>query len=294
MSTTFDHLAQPIDIGKVRLKNRIMKNGTGFFWDDPRTGSFMDDRYIAYFEALARGGAALVSSATGPLTRDLDTGMPGYRVLSDDYIPGWQRWAEAVHRHDCLAFHQIFQLGPMAPLLIKVPPSQSASALPRDRSPRPGFGDFRAFTVPEIEDMVDLFAAAAERMQRAGLDGTEINGACNHLLNNFLSRAWNQREDQYGTQTMANRTRLYVDIITEIKRRNGADWPIIALLNAREVDLEDGITLAESTEFATILVAAGADALEVRAEYYTWTQDVERRESLHFPDMYLYPHRTGP
>lgn len=294
MTMTYDHLAQPISIGSVRLKNRIMKNGTGFFWDDPSTGGFMNDRYLDYFEELAKGGAALISSATGPLTRDLDAAMPGFKVLTDDYIPGWQRWADTLHRHDCLAFHQLFHLGPMAPLLVKVPPSKSASALPREKSPRPGFGDFTAFTIPEIEDMVDLFAGAAERMKKAGLDGTELNGACNHLLNNFLSRAWNKREDEYGTQTMENRTRLFVDIIKEIKRRNGADWPLIAMMNGEEVDLADGITLAESTQFAKLFVLAGADALEVRAEYYTWVDDDDRRESLHFPDVYFYPERNGP
>ncbi|MBT8224631.1 MAG: FAD-dependent oxidoreductase [Dactylosporangium sp.] len=291
---TYPNLARPIDLGPVRLKNRIMKNGTGFFWDDPGTGSFVDDRYIAYFEALARGGAALVSSATGPLTRDVAARMPGYKVLTDEYLPGWRRWAEAVHRHDCLAFHQLFHLGPMTPLLIKAPPGVSASAIPREQSPRPGFGVPRELTVAEIEDVVDLFAGAAERMRRAGLDGTELNGACNHLLNNFLSRAWNRRTDEYGPQTVANRTRLFVNVIREIKRRNGAGWPLIALMNAREVDLADGITLEESKQFARAFVAAGADAIEVRAEYYTWTADVERRESLHFPDAYFYPGHEGP
>lgn len=136
MSKTFENLARPIDIGKVRLKNRIMKNGTGYFWDDPDTGSFMDDRYIAFFEALAKGGAALVSPATGPLTREVAAKMPGYKVLTDEYIPGWKRWADAVHKHDCLAFHQLFHLGPMAPLLIKVPASGSASSIPREESPQ--------------------------------------------------------------------------------------------------------------------------------------------------------------
>lgn len=293
MSETFENLAQPIDIGKVRLKNRIMKNGTGLFWDDPDTGSFMNERYIAYFEALAKGGVALVSTATGPLTRDVDAKMPGFKLLTDAYIPGWQRWADAVHKYDCLAFHQIFHLGPMTPLLIKAPAGVSASSIPREESPRPGFEVPRELTIPEIEDMVDLFASATERMKRAGLDGTELNGACNHLLNNFLSRAWNRRTDEYGTQTVENRTRLFVNVIKEIKRRNGKDWPLIVLMNAQEVDLTDGITLEESKQFAKVFVEAGADALEVRGEYYTWTQDADRRESLHFPDVYFYPGHEG-
>ena len=294
MTTKYRHLAAPIRIGQLELKNRFMKNGTGFFWDDTSTGSHMNQRYLDYFETLAKGGTALISSATGPLIRDVGARMPGFKINHDDYLPGWRQWADVVHRHGAVAFAQIFHLGPMAPLLVKVPPSASASAIPRELSPRPGFGDFRAFTVPEIEDIVDQFAAAAERTKAAGIDGTELNAACNHFVNNFLSRAWNRREDSYGAQTMENRTRVAVQIISEIKRRNGADWPLIMLMNGIEVDLADGITIEESTEFAKIFVAAGADALEVRGEYYTWTKDVERRESLHFPDMYLYPHRTGP
>lgn len=291
---TYEHLAAPIQLGGLQLKNRFMKNGTGFFWDDPSTGSHMNQRYLDYFEALAKGGTALISSATGPLIRDVSAKMPGFKINSDDYVPGWRQWADVVHRHGALAFAQIFHLGPMAPLLVKVPPSASASAIPREQSPRPGFGEFRAFTVAEIEDIVDQFAAAAERTKAAGLDGTELNAACNHFVNNFLSRAWNRREDEYGAQTMENRTRVAVQIISEIKRRNGTDWPLIMLMNGLEVDLDGGITIEESTEFAKVFVAAGADALEVRGEYYTWTKDVDRRESLHFPDMYLYPHRTGP
>ena len=294
MSTPYPHLAQPIDIGAVTSKNRFMKNGTGFFWDDPGTGSFMNDRYLDYFEILAKGGAGLISSATGPLTRDLGAPMPGFKVLTDEYIPGWQKWAGVVQKHGALAFHQLFHLGPMTPLFVTAPSGISASSIPREESPRPGFSVPREATVAEIEDVVDLFASAAERMKRAGLDGTEVNGACNHFLNNFLSRAWNRREDEYGTQTLENRTRPFVSVIREIKRRNGADWPVIALFNAAEIDLADGITIDESKQFAHAFVEAGADALEVRAEYYTWVDDVDRRQSLHFPDVYFYPGHEGP
>jgi len=291
--TKFEYLAEPIYIGKVRLKNRMMKNGTGFFWDDPADKSRMNDKYIAYFEALAKGGAALVSSATSPLTRDIDAPMPGYRMRTDEFIPGWKKWADTIHKYDCLAFHQLFHLGPMLPLFVEAPAGVSASSIPNELSPIPRFNVPREITIPELEDMVDLFASTAERFKKAGLDGTEVNGACNHLLNNFLSRAWNKRTDEYGTQTLENRTRLFVNIIKEIKRRNGKDWPIIALINAMEVDLKDGITIEESRQFARKLVEAGADAIEVRAEYYIHVDDNKRRESLHFPDIFFYPGHEG-
>jgi 2,4-dienoyl-CoA reductase (NADPH2) len=290
-TTTFDKLGEPIYIGKARLKNRMMKNGTGFFWDDPTTGGFMTDRYIGFFEALAKGGLALASSAVQPMQ---EGPMPGFRILGDEYIPGWAKWADAIHKHDCLAFHQLFHLGGMSPLFAKAPAGVAASSIPKELSPRPHFEVAREITIPEIEDVVDLFASAAERMKKAGLDGTEINGACNHLINSFLSRAWNKREDEYGPQSIENRTRLFVAIIKEIKRRNGADWPIIALFNGMEPDLEAGITIEESKQFAQVLEAAGADAMEIRAEFYTWTKDPRRRDSTHFPDIYFYPESPEP
>ncbi|MBP1610759.1 MAG: NADH:flavin oxidoreductase / oxidase family, partial [Acidobacteria bacterium] len=72
-------------------------------------------------------------------------------------------------------------------------------------------------------------------------------------------------------------------------RRNGKDWPLIMLMNAMEVDLKDGLTIQETKQFAKMFEQAGADAIEIRAEYYRWTNNVKRRDSTHFPDVYFYP-----
>jgi 2,4-dienoyl-CoA reductase (NADPH2) len=290
-NTKFKHLAEPIYIGKVRLKNRMMKNGTGLFWDDPSTGGFMNDKYIAFFEALAKGSAGLVVSATSPLQVGP---LPGFKIISDEYIPGYKKLADAIHKYDCPAFLQLFHLGGMTPLFVTAPGGVSASSIPKNESPRPGFSVAREITIPEIHGVVEMFAKAAERTKKAGFDGTELNGGCNHLLNSFLSRAWNKRNDEYGCQTMESRARIFIEVIKEIKRLNGKDWPIIALMNALEVDLKDGMTIEESKQFAKMFEEAGADAIELRAEYYTWTKDVKRRESTHFPDAYFYPEHEGP
>jgi 2,4-dienoyl-CoA reductase (NADPH2) len=292
--TKYEYLAQPIYIGKLRLKNRMMKNGTTFFFDllseIPNT---MNDQYIAYFEALARGGAALVTTTVRPLTRDFSVQMPGFSTMGDEFIPGWKKWADAIHKYDCYAFHQLFHLGPVVPYLGYAPPGVSASSIPRETSPVPRYPVPREMTIPELEDIVELFAEAAETMKKAGLDGTELNAGHNHLINAFLSRAWNIRTDEYGPQTIENRTRLFANIIKEIKRRNGEDWPIIALYNGMEVALKDGITIEEGKQIAQKLVEAGADAIEIRAEYYQYPDNNERRDSTHFPDIYLYPGFEG-
>lgn len=285
-SNQFINLAKPIYIGKVRLKNRMMKNGTGLFWDDPTTGGFMNDKYIAFFEALAKGGAGLVVSATSPLQ---DGPLPGFKISTDEHIPGYRKLADAIHKYDCPAFLQIFHLGGMSPLFFKAPAGVAASHIPREISPRPLFEPAREITIPEIQDVIDRFAGAAERTKKAGFDGTELNGGCNHLLNSFMSRAWNKRQDEYGCQSMETRARIVIEILKEIKRRNGKDWPIIMLMNAMEVDLKDGLTIQETKQFAKMFEEAGADAIEIRAEFYTWTKDVKRRDSTHFPDVYFYP-----
>jgi 2,4-dienoyl-CoA reductase (NADPH2) len=285
-SKMFQHLAEPIQIGKLRLKNRMIKNGNSFFWEDPADGGFMNDKYIGFFEALAKGGVALASTTTSPLQ---DGPLPGFKTHSDEFIPGWQKFTDTLHRHDCLAFHQLFHLGGMSPLFFKAPPGVASSSIPKEVSPRPLFEVAREMTIPEIDDVVERFASSAERLKRAGFDGTEINGACNHLLNSFLSRAWNKRTDEYGPQSLENRLRIYVQVIKAIKAACGDDWPIIALMNGMEPSLEEGLRIEETREIAAALVEAGADAIEIRVEHYTWVNDWKRRDSTHFPDIYYYP-----
>jgi 2,4-dienoyl-CoA reductase (NADPH2) len=177
----------------------------------------------------------------------------------------------------------------MSPLFFKAPAGAAASSIPKSESPRPNFEVARELTIPEIEEIVKRFGKAAQRIKKAGFEGIELNAATNHLLNSFLSRAWNKRQDVYGSESMENRTRIVVEILQEIRRRNGQDFAIIALVNGAEVGLKNGITIHESQGIARILQEAGADAIEVRAEFYMRPEDDQLRDSTHFPEIYFYP-----
>jgi len=290
--TGFKRLMEPGHVGSVRTKNRILKTGStlGFYpWED----GHIQQKVIDSYEALAKGGAGIVTVGAAPL------GVPpgrGYLMDDDRYLPGMTRLAEAIRKYDCPAFVQMFHLGPMLPpfLVSSGVRSVAASSLDKGELPLPNLAVPQELSISEIEEIVQQFGDQAERIKRAGFQGIELNAGCNHLLNSFLSRAWNKRQDAYGVGSLESRAKIVVDIIQEVKRLNGKDFAIIALINGAEPGLEKGITPEECQGIAKILQAAGADAIHVRAEFYSKPKDPGLRDSTQLPDIAFYPETPFP
>jgi 2,4-dienoyl-CoA reductase (NADPH2) len=288
----FRRLMEPGYIGSVRTKNRILKTGStlGFYpWED----GHIQQKVIDSYEALAQGGAGIVTVGAAPL------GVPpgrGYKMDDDKYLPDMTRLAEAIRKYDCPAFVQTFHLGPMLPPHLTGLGAQAlaASSLDKSELPLPHLVVPKQLTIAEIEGIVEAFGELVERAQRAGFQGIELNAGSNHLLNSFLSRAWNKRQDAYGVSSLESRAKIVVDIIKEVKRLNGKDFAIIALINGAEPGLKKGMTPEESQGIAKILEAAGADAIHVRAEFYSKLKDFSKRDSTQFPDIAFYPETPFP
>ncbi len=136
-------------------------------------------------------------------------------------------------------------------------------------------------------ELSNRFVKAA-RGKQAGFDCIEIKGASADALNGFLTRRVNRREDDYGPQSIENRTRLFCRMIQKIKEVNGADFPVGALINGcEENDASLGendlyLTVGEAQEIAKALETAGADWIQVRvggtgadSEMNIWAPDVQ-------------------
>ncbi len=256
-------------IGKVRTKNRIVKTCGG--------AEDVAGRNRAFLEGIARGGAGLIiwGDVAPEYPRGVTIPITNRHLEDDTNIPVFGEIAAAIHKHDCPAFMQLFHAGPQAFLREGQQTISSSSLTEKEVSELTASMIPKELTIPEIEDLVDKFASTAERAKKAGFDGVEVNGARMHLINSFLSRAWNKRQDKYGCASLENRSRFLVEIIHEIKSRLGQDFPVITLINGIELRIDKGITVEEAQGFAKILQGAGVDAIHVRAFGYHGFQTID-------------------
>src|SRR5699024_12848833 len=60
----------------------------------------------------------------------------------------------------------------------------------------------------KIKHVIEQYATATRRAIKAGCDGVEISAAQRLLIQTFLSQFSNQREDEYGSQSLDTRCKL--------------------------------------------------------------------------------------
>lgn len=283
-SRQFAKLLEKGQIGRITTRNRMIKtaNGTSFIQPD----GYVGDRALAYYETLAKGGVGLLISESCGVEYPLGVQHPPVQFHLDDdkYIPSYAELAKVVHKHGCPLIIQFQHAGPWNPTgLLPIRDTKAASALTKEELPGPGFAVPRGMSHAEVLEYVDIWAKAAERAAKAGFDGVEINGGTCHQINTFLSRVWNKRDDEYGPQSIENRSRFMCDIVREIKKRLGQDFPVTVLINIVEYRHPKGTTIEEGVQIAKYLAEAGADAIQCRAHSY------HHRDGLIQPEKMFYP-----
>ena len=253
-------LFSPIDLGPVRIKNRIvMAPLTSRYPDDD---GFVTDVQVAYYAARARGGTGLIL-VEGASVSPEGRGWSRHLLAEDDiHIPGLRRIATAIKENGACAFLQIMHCGRQTKRevsgLEQVAPS--AIACPRFREVP------HEATPEDIERLRGDFVQAARRGYEAGFEGVELHAAHGYLLNGFLSPDSNKRTDSYGGST-ENRARFLLEVIEGIQQLLGRDYPISVRLSVEEY-VPGGLHLDESQHIARLLEEAGVAALHASATVY--------------------------
>jgi len=246
----FTKLFTPIKMGGIETKNRIVFSPIRCNY--ATKDGFVSEKNLRHYEERAKGGAGIIIVETTSLT---NVPFVGVRIMiyDDKFIPGLTQLSNCIKKHGARAFIQLLHPGPKDSQKIAV----SASEIPI-RTFRP-----RRLETEEVYGVIQDFVDAGVRAKTAGFEGIELHAAHFYLLSAFLSPYTNTRDDEFGGDT-AGRAKIVCDVVEGIKERAGADFPVSCRINAVEA-LERGITLEESKQIAKLLVAAGADAIDVSA-----------------------------
>jgi 2,4-dienoyl-CoA reductase-like NADH-dependent reductase (Old Yellow Enzyme family) len=105
-----------------------------------------------------------------------------------------------------------------------------------------------------------LFASAARRARTAGFDGVELHFAHAYTMASFLSRL-NSRNDGYGGE-LANRVRLPLEVIRQVRAEVGGDFPVGCRFLADEC-VAGGSGADDAVYFGCEFAGAGLDYLSL-------------------------------
>lgn len=245
--TQYPHLLEPLDLGHVTLKNRVLMGSMHTGLEEMRDWN----RVAEFYAARARGGVGLM--ITGGMAPNPEGGVfPGAAGLyTEDDIADHRTVTDRVHAAGSRIAMQILHAGRyaygkncVAPSAIKAPISPF---VPHELD--------EAGIEKQIADIV----TSATRARQAGYDGVEIMGSEGYLLNQFLVTHTNKRTDRWGG-SYENRMRLPVEVVRRVRDAVGPDFIVIYRLSMIDL-IPDGSTHAEVVQLAQEVERAGASII---------------------------------
>jgi len=247
-------LFEPSEINGMKLANRFVRSAT---WE----GMAADDgactpKLIDLMAGLAKGGVGLIISSHAYVSPEGQAGPWQIGVYDDKLIPGLEDMTTAVHENGGKIVMQLAHAGYFAnPKLTGQTPMAPSNAEGFAKGPR------QEMTADDIQGVVEAYGAAAKRAQTAGFDGVQIHSAHGYLLSQFLSPAFNQRQDEYGGD-IGNRARALVAVLREVRQAVGKEYPVLVKMNCQDF-IENGLQPEDSLQAGKMLVENGIDAIEL-------------------------------
>ena len=241
-------------INGMELSNRFVRSATweGMAAEDGSVTPKLTETMVA----LAKGGVGLIITGQAHILPEGQATPWQLGIYKDELIEGLQEMTAAVHDFGAKIAIQIAHGGTLAAgKLIGRPPLAVSNFEGLSKSPR------EEMTADYIRGLVVAFAEAARRAKAAGFDAVQIHSAHGYLLSQFLSPAFNRREDEYGGG-IDNRARIHVEICRAIRKAVGEEFPVLIKLNGRDF-AENGLGLEDSLRVGRMLADAGLDAIEL-------------------------------
>ena len=258
-------------MGGFTLRNRVAHASivTRFVRNGEVTTPLLD-----YYESRAKGGAGLIVGE--PLAMiNANQDPRRLRVYDDKGMGSLQQLAEAVEQHGCRLIGQAQDPGRGRHEAGRNDSAIGVSALPDDLS----WTVPHVLTTGEIWGVIEEWAQACGRLQRAGFSGVELSAGHGHLFHQFFSSWSNRREDEFGGD-LQGRTRFLRELIAAIRAECGRPF-IIGTKLPGDDGVPNSIDLTEARAIAAEIAATG------EVDYWTFAWGAHSRSLwTHLPNAH--------
>ena len=261
MRQSVEQLFTSFEYGTLSLANRfVMSPMTRNFSPDGVPG----DNVASYYTRRAIAKTGLI------ITEGIGVNHPsaiGHGTMGEENIPvlhgeaalaGWRKVVEKVHSAGGKIIPQLWHMGGVR--------QEGTPPHPEIKSMRPDdmSGD-------DIAAIIAAFASSAANAKAVGFDGVALHGGHGYLIDAFLWKETNSRDDAWGGERK-RRTRFACELVKAVRREVGPDFPILFRLSQWKLQDYEAKLAETPDELAIItgaLVEAGVDIFDVSTRVFS-------------------------
>lgn len=230
MTKAYPTLTSPLKIGPHILKNRMGLGRSAPTYVTGVNSEYPLDTLVRYGREMARNGAAIVTcpGAEWPSfhagNKSTEINSKGIDLSINNVRIAYARLTEAIHNHGSLASISLMRIEPA------------------------GY-DFNDVPLELLESMPDIFADICADYKSLGFDMCCFYMSyCNSLLARSISPVLNKRADKYGGNTMTERAKFSIEVISRVREKCGSDFLIELQISGEEAP--GGYTVDDLIEYA--------------------------------------------
>ncbi|KIY70149.1 FMN-linked oxidoreductase [Cylindrobasidium torrendii FP15055 ss-10] len=271
-------LFQPIDIGDLKMQNRIVVSPMCQY---SAMDGFVTPWHSAHLGGIFTRGPGLTFTEATAVTANGRISPEDAGIWSDAHAQAWSPIVQFAHSQNQKIAMQLGHAGRKSSTCAPwINGGRNASSVeergwPGDTwapSPIPyvdGWPTPNELDREGIDAVVAAFKEGARRALSVGFDALEIHGAHGYLISTFLSPTSNQRTDEYGG-SFENRIRLALEIVDAVRSVMPSTMPLFFRISASE-GIEEvspdalGWTVSDTVRLAPILAQHGVNVLDVSA-----------------------------
>ena len=248
MSTNFPNLLKPLDLGFTTLKNRVLMGSMHTGLEEVKNGYV---RMASYFEARAKGGVGLI--VTGGISPNFRGWVAPFssKLTSNRIAKKHKLITDAVHKYDSKICMQILHSGRYGYHPFNVSASNIKSPISKFKT--------KSLSERGIQSTINDFVRCSKLAKYAGYDGVEIMGSEGYLINQFIAKRTNKRNDKWGGEYI-NRIKFPLEIVKRIRLEVGKEFIIIFRLSMLDL-VQGGSSWDEVVQLAKELEKAGVNLI---------------------------------